>query len=102
MSFLVTPILNYTVHFAISSVGTVINYTAKGAWYITKRAIWGIQPTPEQVLAHQLEKIEHNEEEILHRQSEFEEEQKKIITALETQLQQQAEIIKHFAQTELN
>lgn len=41
---LVTPVINYAVHLAASSIGLI----ASGAWWLTKRAIWGREITPEE------------------------------------------------------
>ncbi len=81
--------LSPVVHFALSSVGSVVHYSAKGIWYLAKRAIWGPQKTPEEKIDEKLDIIERRENELLQRQTAFEEEQHKIIQALETILEQQ-------------
>lgn len=89
MSFLVTPVLNYTVHLAVSSVGTVISYAGSGAWWLTKRAIWGPPPpTTEELILQQQKEILKT----LDRQPTAEDQQA-LLLAMEQQITQQAQII---------
>lgn len=51
MSIIITPL----VHIAINSAGNFAWYAVKSCWYISKRLIWGWQPTPEEQLLEKLD-----------------------------------------------
>jgi hypothetical protein len=89
MSFLITPVLNYTVHLAISSVGNVISYAGSGAWWLTKRAIWGPPPpTTEELILQQQKEILKTLDKQPTADSQHE-----LLQAMEQQISQQAQLI---------
>jgi len=94
MSFLVTPVLNYTVHLAVASVGTVLSYAGSGAWWLTKRAIWGRPPpTNEELILQQQQQILKT----LDKQPTAEE-HRVMLLAMEQQITQQAQMIQALEQ----
>lgn len=46
------PVLTYTIHAVLSSASTIVYYAGTGAWWLTKRAIWGREMTTEERLEH--------------------------------------------------
>lgn len=48
MSVLTPFIIHATINTALSSVSTIVYYTAGSMWWLGKRVIYGRQPTPEE------------------------------------------------------
>lgn len=90
MSFLVTPIINYTVHAVVSSAGHIVYYAGAGAWWLTKRAIWGREITPEE----RMETLAKQQQQILTQLdgTANAEDQQKMMMALEQELKELREL----------
>ena len=48
---LLTPVLNVAMKAVVDSAGAVLWYTGAGVWWLGKRAIYGYQPSAEEIAA---------------------------------------------------
>jgi|JI10StandDraft_1071094.scaffolds.fasta_scaffold747769_1 uncharacterized membrane protein YfbV (UPF0208 family) len=97
---LLTPVLNVAMKAVVDSAGAVLWYTGAGVWWLGKRAIYGYQPSAEELQAQREREREERdakrelkrEQERLDRELEREE-QRKERELLEKLLQQQSEML---------
>lgn len=94
---LLTPVLNVAMKAVVDSAGAVLWYTGAGVWWLGKRAIYGYQPSAEEIQA-QREREREQEREAREQERELKlekerEEQRKERELLEKLLQQQSEML---------
>lgn len=90
---LLTPVLNVAMKAVVDSAGAVLWYTGAGVWWLGKRAIYGYQPTAEELQAQREREREAREQERELKLEKEREEQRKERELLEKLLQQQAEML---------
>jgi uncharacterized membrane protein YfbV (UPF0208 family) len=76
MSGFITPLIvaPLVLSNVVNYAGTVLWYTAGGVWWLGKRAIYGYQPTPEEVMIEEQRRLSNRVEEqekLIRKQSEL-------------------------------